>query len=148
MSPNSESEFRFLSLKFHIPWFEFSNQFQNSISKIFQIWSSTLFDLNPWIIVQIVIFENTQKSGLKSFKFPFEFIRVSSQIIQNQFSYSLPNLAQPPRSGPSGPPSHPAGHLLHGWPNRPLPPDWAMAFGQPTSPARALADFRFLYSKV
>jgi hypothetical protein len=38
---------------------------------IFQTLSANLFDLNPWIIIQIPIFENTQKSSLKSFKFPF-----------------------------------------------------------------------------
>jgi hypothetical protein len=43
---NSESEFKFLLSNFHIPRFEFLNQFQLSISKIFQTLSSNLFDLN------------------------------------------------------------------------------------------------------
>jgi hypothetical protein len=107
--------------------------------KIFQFWSSALFDLHPWIIIQIPIFENTQKSGLKSFMFPFEFILVSSQIIQNQFSYSFPNSAQPAQATSTQP-----SRCLASFPSRPAylpspplgPPSPSLGLGLPASPNR------------
>jgi hypothetical protein len=68
--------------------------------------------------------------------FPFEFILVSSQIIQNQFSYSFPNSAQPAQATSTQP-----SRCLASFPSRPAylpspplgPPSPSLGLGLPAS---------------
>jgi hypothetical protein len=84
-NPNFDLKFKFLSSKFHIPWFRSLNQTSKFYFEIFQTLNSNLFDSNPWIIVHLSIFESPKQSfkiqiPIESIHFSFKKFETISPI--------------------------------------------------------------------